>query len=186
MWILARLLASFHALGDCPCELPSFDPLQPSAARLDKADDIPAGDRDFLRTRCTELNEGLCHLEFALPRGPIHGDAHTRNLLTDRGQVVLLDFEAAVIGPREWDLLPTSIAQDRYGLPAAHYREFANAYGFDVETWPGYLVLREIRELTMTTWIMQNVGESEAAAAEFALRVASLREKDTERAWNFF
>jgi hypothetical protein len=46
--------------------------------------------------------------------------------------------------------------------------------------------LREIRQLTMTTWIMQNVVESRAAAAEFALRVASLRERDFDRAWTFF
>ena len=38
----------------------------------------------------------------------------------------------------------------------------------------------------MTTWIMQNVGESPEIAAEFALRVASLREGDRERAWHFF
>jgi hypothetical protein len=42
------------------------------------------------------------------------------------------------------------------------------------------------RTLTMTTWIMQNIGESAAAADEFALRVGSLRERDFERAWNFF
>jgi hypothetical protein len=35
-------------------------------------------------------------------------------------------------------------------------------------------VLREVREVTMTTWIMQNVGEI-AAAAEFALRVTASR-----------
>jgi hypothetical protein len=79
-----------------------------------------------------------------------------------------------------------SIAQERYGLADQQYREFADTYGFDVRTWPGYPVLREVRELTMTTWIMQNVGESPAAADEFALRIASLREKDFGRAWNFF
>ena len=71
---------------------------------------VDPDDRDFLRDRCAELNEQFQHLEFALPPGPIHGDAHTSNLLTDHGQVVLLDFEAAAIGPREWDLLPTAIA----------------------------------------------------------------------------
>ena len=44
--------------------------------------------------------------------------------------------------------------------PEEQYQEFAAVYGFDVRTWAGYPVLREIRELTMTTWIMQNVGES--------------------------
>ena len=183
---LARLLASFHALAGCPCDLPGFDPLRPVAPRVAKADDVAAADRDFLSARCVDLSAQLRDLVFALPRGPIHGDAHTNNLLTDHGQVVLLDFEAAAIGPREWDLLPTAIAVDRYGLPEEEYREFADTYGFDVRAWQGYPVLREVRELTMTTWIMQNVGESQAVAAEFALRVESLRERDSKRAWNFF
>ena len=183
---LARLLASFHALGDCPCDLAGFNPIQSVKSRLAKADDVSATDRDFLHARCAEVSSKLQNLTFALPLGPIHGDAHTKNLLTDHGQVVLLDFEAAAIGPREWDLLPTAIAVDRYRLPEETYQEFADTYGFDVRSWPGYPVLREVRELTMTTWIMQNIGESEAVAAEFALRVSSLRDRDAKRAWHFF
>ena len=183
---LARLLAAFHGLGNCPCDLGAFEPLRTSQSRLAAPDGVTLRDRDFLRARCDDLNEQLRHLEFALPQGPIHGDAHTRNLLTDHGQVVLLDFESAAIGPREWDLVPTAIARERYGLAEEQYREFADTYGFDVRTWPGYPVLREIRELTMTTWLMQIIGESPAAAAEFALRVASLRERDFGRAWNIF
>jgi Ser/Thr protein kinase RdoA (MazF antagonist) len=156
------------------------------ASRIAKADDVAVADRDFLSARCADMTRQLEQLAFALPVGPIHGDAHTKNLLTDHGQVVLLDFDAVATGPREWDLLPTAIAVDRYGLLEEQYREFAETYGFDVRTWSGYPVLREIRELTMTTWIMQNVGESQAVAAEFALRVASLRERDPKRAWNFF
>ena len=183
---LARLLAAFHSLPDCPCDLATFDPLQTSESRLATPANISPDDRDFLHARCSDLNHQFQHLDFALPSGPIHGDAHTRNLLTDRGQVVLLDFEAVANGPREWDLLPTAIAVERYGLAEGSYLQFATTYGFDVRKWPGYPILREIRELTMTTWIMQNIGESQAAAAEFALRVASLRERDFERAWNFF
>ena len=111
---------------------------------------------------------------------------HTSNLHTDHGQVVLLDFEAVAVGPREWDLMPTAVARERFRLSEERYREFADAYCFDVRTWPGYPVLREIRELTMTTWLMQNVAESAAVAAEFALRVASLRERDTRRVWTAF
>jgi aminoglycoside phosphotransferase (APT) family kinase protein len=183
---LARLLASFHALSGCPCDLPGFDPLRSIESRLAAADNVPRTDRDFLSARCADLHAQLEGLTFALPRGPIHGDAHPKNLLTDHGQVVLLDFESVATGPREWDLLPSAIAVDRYGLPEKEYREFAGAYGFDVRTWTGYPVLREVRELTMTTWIMQNVGESRAIADEFALRVACLRERDSKRAWNFF
>jgi Ser/Thr protein kinase RdoA (MazF antagonist) len=113
---LARLLAAFHGLGDGPCELSGFDPLRTSRSRLAAPGGLTAGDRDFPRARCGELNEQLQELTYALPTGPIHGDAHPRNLLTDNGQVVLLDFEVASIGPREWDLLPTAIATERYGL----------------------------------------------------------------------
>jgi hypothetical protein len=184
---LAALLARYHALPGCPCELPPFDPFGPSAARLDAAaGTVAASDLEFLRDRCGELAGQFRRLEFALRPGPIHGDAHTSNLLTDHGQVVLLDFESAAHGPREWDLMPTAIAVERYGLPEDRYREFAAAYGFDVRGWAGYPVLRDIRQLTMTTWIMQNVGESPAAAEEFARRVGSLRERDFARAWNFF
>ena len=96
---LARLLAAFHGLGNCPCDLADFDPLQIPESRLAASAGVTPEDRDFLRARCGDLNEQLRHLEFALPQGPIHGDAHTRNLLTDHGQVVLLDFESAAVGP---------------------------------------------------------------------------------------
>ena len=183
---LACLLAAFHSLPDCPCALPRFEPLRTSETRLAEAPEVKPDDREFLLGRCADLNEQFQSLEFTLPPGPIHGDAHTSNLLTDHGQVVLLDFEAAAAGPREWDLVPTAVACERFRLSEEHYREFADTYGFDVRTWAGYPVLREIRELTMTTWLMQNVGESAAVAAEFALRVASLRERDTRRVWNAF
>lgn len=47
--------------------------------------ELLAADRDFLHARCQELDEQFPALTYALPRGPIHGDAHTGNLLTDRG-----------------------------------------------------------------------------------------------------
>lgn len=183
---LARLLAGFHALPDCPCELEAFDPLGPSLARLEVADDVRPEDRGFLRERCAEMARQYGELTFARPVGPIHGDAHTGNLLTDEGQVVIGDFESSAIGPREWDLMPTAIAVERYGLPEEKYRQFAAAYGFDVRDWAGYPVLREVRQLTMTTWIMQNIGHSPAIAGEFALRVSSLRERDFDCAWHTF
>ena len=183
---LGRLIACFHALERCPCKLAGFEPLRASQSRLATSAGTDPSDRDFLCGRCADLTSEFQELEFAIPAGPIHGDAHPWNLLSDGGQVVLLGFATSVIGPREWDLLPTAIAVERYGLAEERYQQFAATYGFDVRTWPGYPILREIRELTMTTWIMQNIGESRAAADEFALRVASLRERDFDRAWTFF
>lgn len=184
---LARLLAGFHALNDCPCDLPAFEPLAKVMPRLEAATGVSDADRDFLGARCRELDERWRDLEFALPAGPIHGDAWTGNLLADREQVVLGDFEAAAIGPREWDLMPIAIAQSRYGLPADRYQQFVDAYGgFDVTEWSGYPVLREVRELGMTTWLMQMIRENTAIEAEFQNRVTSLREGDFARAWTTF
>lgn len=183
---LARLLAGFHRLGECPCPLEAFGPFTMSESRLTAMTDVDAEDRKFIQSRCAELTQEFRRLQFALPMGPIHGDAWIGNLLTDRGQVVLADFESAAIGPREWDLLPTAIAVERYGLAEEQYQAFVNAYGFDVRLWEGYPVLREIRQINMTTWIMQNAGKSPEIAAEFKLRVDSLRERDFERSWNVF
>jgi hypothetical protein len=82
--------------------------------------------------------------------------------------------------------MPSAVAIDRFGLDEETYLTFAVSYGFDVREWPGYITLHEVRELTMTTWLMQNVGESDKTAKEFELRVTYLREKDFRRAWNFF
>jgi hypothetical protein len=71
---LARLIATFHSLPDSPCDLPSFQPLQTSQARLAKTIEIESDDREFLRERCANLNEQFQHLEFAGPdpRGRSH------------------------------------------------------------------------------------------------------------------
>ncbi|MEW9533595.1 phosphotransferase enzyme family protein [Microbispora sp. NPDC049125] len=183
---LADLLRRFHAAGDAPCELQEFDPLYQVEPRLDAAEAVRDEDREFLRTRCRELVKRYAELEFVLPYGPIHGDAHIGNLLRTEEHVVLLDFEVVALGPREWDLIPTSVSGQRLGLPKERYRAFCDAYGFDVRTWPGYTVLRDVRELTMTTWLMQNVGEDPRIAEEFELRVRSLREGDRDVVWHAF
>ncbi|WP_433497274.1 phosphotransferase enzyme family protein [Sphaerimonospora sp. CA-214678] len=183
---LAILLRRFHSAGDPPCELPDFGPLYRVESRLDAATAVQDDDRDFLRAHCRELVKRYAELEFVLPYGPIHGDAHVGNLLRTDSQIVLLDFEVVARGPREWDLIPTLVSWERFGLPDIRYRAFSNAYGFDVRSWPGYTVLRDVRELTMTTWLMQNVGENPEIAEEFALRVRSLREGDRDVAWHPF
>jgi thiamine kinase-like enzyme len=154
--------------------------------RITAATDIDSGAREFLATRNSELAKQVQELEYVLPRGPIHADAHTGNLLIDNNVVVLSDFEVVSIGPREWDLLPTAVAVDRFGLPEAQYQAFASIYGFDVRDWSGYRVLREVRELGMTTWLMQNVKEDPAIADEFDVRLSSLQESNFDRPWNLF
>jgi aminoglycoside phosphotransferase (APT) family kinase protein len=180
---LAGLLRELHALDDSPCELHQFDPLSTVRPRLERGLDLPAADQDFLAARCKEIAEALSEITPVLPPGPIHGDAHTGNLLGGAGAAVLIDFETFAVGPREWDLVPVTVGHARLGISGADLDEFVAIYGFDVRDWPGYPVLREARELGMTTWLAQNVAESTAIAAEVALRVDSLRNGDLDRAW---
>lgn len=58
-----------------------------------------------------------------------------------------------------------------------------NAYGCDITKWPGFDTLRRIREIIMTTWLMQNVDESPDIRAEFDRRAASLRHDVLPRVW---
>lgn len=183
---LALLLAQLHSFEESPCPLQPFQPLSLVRARIAGANGISAEDRNFLLEHHENLLQQYQGLEFALPKGPIHGDAWVGNLMRDEHHVRLLDFEMTGLGPREWDLIPTSIATRRYGLPQADYEAFCEAYGFDVMQWPGYPTLRDIRELTMTTWLMQNVLEDAAIYEEFQNRVNSIRRKDTNRAWRVF
>jgi aminoglycoside phosphotransferase (APT) family kinase protein len=182
---LSVLLRRFHSLPSPPIELPVFDPFAAVPARLRHAV-VDGNDLRFLDSLHERLQEGYERLEFSNPVGLIHGDAHRGNVLIRNGAPILLDFEVVAIGPREWDLVPTALAVDRFQLAEAAYRSFAATYGRDVTEWTGYPVLRAIRELTMTTWLMQNVEEDPAVAAEFALRVASLREGDLGRNWHAF
>jgi aminoglycoside phosphotransferase (APT) family kinase protein len=183
---LARILRAWHRLPDPPFTLPPLDPLGAVPGRLAHATGVAQADRDLLAVRCAELGERYAALRLPSPLRAIHGDAHRGNLLAEDGRTVIGDFEAAAVGPPEWDLVPTAIAVARFGLPAADYQAFTAAYGWDVITWDGFAVLRAVRELTMTTWLMQNIREDHAAAAEFTLRVACLREGDLDRPWHPF
>lgn len=91
---LARLLLAFHGARDCPCELPTMAPSSWAKVeeRISAATGIDAEAREFLNARNAELAEKIKDLDYALPRGPIHADAYTGNLLTDDGVIVLSDY----------------------------------------------------------------------------------------------
>ena len=121
------------------------------------------------------LSNAYAGLTFGLPQGLIHGDAHRSNLLKTSNSTLLLDFEVVSFGPREWDLTPTALSRERFGLTAEEYAGFVRTYGHDVMRWDGYRVMAKVRELTMTTWLMQNITEDPRLADEFTARVADIR-----------
>ena len=71
--------------------------------------------------------------------------------------------------PREWDLALTAIYYDSFGWHTREeYEDSVRVYGFDIMEWPGYPVMRAVREFLMVTWVIQKAAESAQAAAEAA------------------
>ncbi|MFJ6984999.1 MULTISPECIES: phosphotransferase enzyme family protein [unclassified Streptomyces] len=182
---LGHLLRELHSLAvPAGIDLPPFDPFGKQQRRIERAP-VPEDDRIFLRKRWRELRDRYAALRFDSPRGPVHGDAHVQNVMVDsRGQVVLIDFEAFCFDHPEWDLMVTAVEHHSLGWQTdAQYADFTEAYGRDLYDWPGYETLRALQEFAMTTWLMQNVRESEDTASEYRRRITALQSDQAPRDW---
>jgi hypothetical protein len=183
---VALLLLRLHGLTPPDSlGLTELRPFARAARRIETALWLSSGDREFLRARHEQLAERYERLAFGLPNGVIHGDASVGNVIRDAaGQAVLIDLDGFAIGPREWDLVLTAMYFDSFGWHTqAEYEQFVDIYRFDVMDWPGYPVLRDIREFLMVTWLSQKGADDGQAAAEVRKRIASLRSGGSRRDW---
>ncbi|MDF3298517.1 phosphotransferase enzyme family protein [Streptomyces tropicalis] len=181
---LAVLLRLVHALAAPPFALPRRDLLGGVERWLRLAGDaVAAEDTAYLRERRDGFAAAAAALAPHLPPGPIHGDALPRNVHVGPDGPVLVDLETFSADLREHDLVVMALSRDRYGLPAASYDAFTAAYGWDVRSWEGCSVLRGARETASCAWVAQHAPASPGARAEFARRVASLRDGDETVRW---
>jgi aminoglycoside phosphotransferase (APT) family kinase protein len=183
---VAEVLVRLHALtAPDSLHLPPLAPFENAARRIDANDWLSQDDRGFLLGKLAELREKYGKLEFVLPPGVVHGDASIGNVLQDsRGNPVVIDLDGFAIGPREWDVVLTAIYYDSFGWHTREeYETFARIYGFDIMTWPGYPVLRAVREFLMVTWVIQKASENERTAAEARKRIAALRTGASRKDW---
>jgi aminoglycoside phosphotransferase (APT) family kinase protein len=118
-----------------------------------------------------------------LPISLVHGDASTKNTLTAPDGPVLIDFEFAGWGQPEWDLTQVAVLRGLGWHTDQEYREFCDAYGFDITTWHGYPTLRAVRELRITTFLTQLAGENLMIDRELHHRVADLMIPGSVRRW---
>lgn len=183
---VAQVLAELHRL-DAPADLhlPALEPFDNAARRIAANNWLGTDDRAFLTEKLTRLQDQYATLEFVLPRGVIHGDANVGNVLHDsQGNPVVIDLDGFAIGPREWDLALTAIFYDSFGWHTSEeYETFVRGYGFDITQWPGYPVMRAIREFLMVTWIIQGAATSRRVAAEASKRIAALRTGTSRKDW---
>jgi aminoglycoside phosphotransferase (APT) family kinase protein len=184
---LAALLRRVHALAAPGFALPRRDLLGGVDRWLRLAGDaIDPADAVYLRHRRDTFEPEAAALTPHLPPGPVHGDALPRNVLVGPHGPVLVDLETFSSDLREHDLVVMALSRDRYGLGAAPYQEFTDAYGWDVRDWEGCAVLRGARETASCAWVAQHAPANPKALAEFRRRVGSLREGDARVRWYAF
>ncbi len=181
---LGALLKELHRLPAPPVPLPTYEPLQSVAQAIDHSLAIDEEERSWLKDHCNRLEAAYRELDFALPPGMIHGDSYRGNLLRDGTRVVLADWDSVSNGPREIDLIPTLQAR-RFGLPEKERDAFIAAYGYDMTTWPGFPILRDIRELSTITALLRNAHTDPASLRELKKRIRSIRDGD-DREWTTF
>jgi hypothetical protein len=181
---LAELLRVVHALPTPSFDLPPRELLGGVERWLRLAGDaIDPADAAYLRERRDGFAAAAAGPAPHLPPGPIHGDALPRNVHVGPDGPVLVDLETFSADLREHDLVVMALSRDRYGLPAAAYQSFVETYGWDVREWEGCSVLRGARETASCAWVAQHAPSNPKALAEFARRVASLREGDETVRW---
>jgi len=185
---LASLLRQLHEARVPPeLKLPPFDIFDRVSGRIANAQVLTPSERAFLTKRLEHLRGRYRSVQFTLPPSALHGDAHQGNLIRRiDGQVLLIDFERFAFGPPESDLAVTATEYLIGWHTDIAYASFCDTYGFDITKWDGFPVIRAINELKMTTWLMQNVAESEQVADEFRTRLASLQDDDAPRHWQPF
>ena len=166
---LGSVLRQLHSLTPpAHLDLPAFDAFGRADRRIETADGISDVDRVFLRKRRRELADRLAGLAFDSGAGPVHGDAHTDNLMVDRkGRLHLIDLENFCVDRPEWDLVVSAHEYDRLGwVSQDEYAAFVDGYGRDLREWRGFEVLSAVQEFKMTTWLMQNIAEGPHVAEE--------------------
>jgi Ser/Thr protein kinase RdoA (MazF antagonist) len=186
---LAARLRELHALPAPPAALPvpRYRPLHRLFEALDLDADrarpaLPADDREWLATRGADLVVTAEELRYPLGVGLIHSDAHRDNLVYHEGRWVLIDWDATCIGPRELDLLIG--LPDHFGEPESDRQRFLDAYGYDLRTWPGWTVIRDIASLHSLASYIRLAPTKPTASAELHHRLRSLRTGDEKARWH--
>jgi hypothetical protein len=179
---LGRLIRRLHSIPAPDVSLSPASPLGSLRADLDGSEAITPAERQWLLDRADELEGRYQHTEWALGIGLVHGDAHAGNLLHTPDEVVLCDWDSVSHGPRELDLVPTSMWY-RYGRPRTEWDTFCAAYGVNPDDLAGLPLLQKLRELQALAAYARNATDH-AFRNELARRITSLKAGDHSLAWH--
>ncbi|MEU0689831.1 phosphotransferase [Streptomyces uncialis] len=182
---LAAPLRALHRLPGPPVTLRRLDNLTAIHRSLAATDTLTPAEHAFLTDRAHTLEHRLHAVEYVLPAGTVQGDPQHGNALKDgHGRTVLCDWDTAAHGHPEWDLVTVEIHCRRFGHGRRHWDGFAAVYGLDITAWPGYPVLRDIRELRMITTNARKTTHTPGTLTEVRRRIKGLRNPDDHTVWN--
>jgi hypothetical protein len=193
---LAGALRALHAMtAPPPPPIGRWDVVGALRRRLAEAAGVARDDVAFLAGELAAVEAalpGITALPPLLPPGVVHGDAFLGNVLpgavrrpaAGTGGAVLCDFDGVGVGPREWDLVPVAVGALRFDYGHDLQQRFARAYGADVTTWPGFGVLRRLRELQLVTSVLPVLDANPALRPQWRLRLESLRAGDDAVRWS--
>ena len=177
---LARLLRRLHEQPSPPIDLPATNPLGSLREDMGRCTWLTESQRDWLVSRCDELERQYSETSWRLGCGLLHGDAYTDNLIHTSDGAVLADWDSVSYGPREQDLVPTRMRY-RFGQPASEWDQFCDAYGIDPSELHGLPVLQQMRELRALAAYIRS--HNPAAQAEVARRIADLISGIQDQPW---
>ena len=181
---LAGPLRVLHDLPAPPFPLKPLDTVAAIRSSLSAAGWLPPRSLNFLSQQVDRLEKELAEVTFAMPQAILQGDPQHRNALHgEGGRAVLCDWDTVTCGQPEWDLTTVEIHCRRFGYGAEHYEAFTEVYGFDVTVWPGYPILRDLRELRMITTNAKKAPLAPATMPELVHRIDGLRQADQSLRW---
>lgn len=180
---LARLLRQVHDVPSPTFELPRWLPFTEIRQRLAEPEGLHPDDREFLIRTCDRVEGLLASIRYVLQPGVIHGDPFLGNLVPGPRGPVLCDFDSTTYGPREWDLTPMAVGKLRLDYPADEYSPFAAEYGFDVMSWDGFDILRQVRELKLVTSVVPILRSNPSIREQFEHRLRTFKLGDRTTRW---
>jgi Phosphotransferase enzyme family len=179
---LGHLLRQLHELPAPPERLPAVTPLGSLPDDTERCAWLTDIQRSWLLSRYQELQREYADTTWSLGCGMIHGDANAENLIHTRQQTVLSDWDSVSYGPREQDIVPTSIRY-RFGHPKADWNQFCAAYGVNPVDLPGLTVLRGMRELRSLGPYIRTMDHPQAQS-EVRRRIIDLMNGTQAESWH--
>jgi Ser/Thr protein kinase RdoA (MazF antagonist) len=179
---LGLLLQWLHEIGTPAGYLPVTSPLGSMLEDTTRCSWLDKRRKSWLLDRLNELQQRYDAATWTLGCGLIHGDAYAENLIHTRDGPVLADWDSVSYGPREQDIVPTSI-RHRFGRPEVEWRQFCAAYGVNPDDLPGLALLSEMREVRTLVPYVRSISNS-AAQVEVRRRIDDLMTGMQKEPWH--